>query len=223
MTTRKNWRGCSTFSDNQFVLPLREHAANATPSASIKQLRPRGRTCGECAGDPFANFGVPYRRMIERRARAGPPILPGQLRKTHLSCPPSSPVSRPRRPASCISAARGRLCSTGSTPSASAASSCCASRTPTASARRMQRRRDPRRPALARLEWDGEAVSQFRARRRHREVAEQLLASGTPIAATRGRRAATNARKARLEGKPMRYDGRWRDRDPAEAPAASRP
>ena len=28
--------------------------------------------------------------------------------------------------------------------------------------------------------------------------------------------------KARLEGKPMRYDGRWRDRDPSEAPPASR-
>ena len=29
--------------------------------------------------------------------------------------------------------------------------------------------------------------------------------------------------KARLEGKPMRYDGRWRDRDPAEAPAGVKP
>ena len=29
--------------------------------------------------------------------------------------------------------------------------------------------------------------------------------------------------KARLEGKPMRYDGRWRDRDPAEAPAGVAP
>ena len=29
--------------------------------------------------------------------------------------------------------------------------------------------------------------------------------------------------KARLEGKPMRYDGRWRDRDPAEAPPGVAP
>jgi len=29
--------------------------------------------------------------------------------------------------------------------------------------------------------------------------------------------------KARLEGKPMRYDGRWRDRDPAEAPSGVKP
>ena len=29
--------------------------------------------------------------------------------------------------------------------------------------------------------------------------------------------------KQRLEGKPMRYDGRWRDRDPSEAPAGVAP
>ena len=29
--------------------------------------------------------------------------------------------------------------------------------------------------------------------------------------------------KARLEGKPMRYDGRWRDRDPSEAPPGVEP
>ena len=29
--------------------------------------------------------------------------------------------------------------------------------------------------------------------------------------------------KARAEGKPMRYDGRWRDRDPAEAPPGVKP
>ena len=41
----------------------------------------------------------------------------------------------PSPPASCISAARARPCSTGSTPSATAARCCCASRTPTGSAR----------------------------------------------------------------------------------------
>ena len=36
------------------------------------------------------------------------------------------------------------------------------------------------------------------------------------------RRSSTRcARRPRLEGRPMRYDGRWRDRDPAEAPQAS--
>ena len=29
--------------------------------------------------------------------------------------------------------------------------------------------------------------------------------------------------KARAEGRPMRYDGRWRDRDPSEAPAGVKP
>ena len=29
--------------------------------------------------------------------------------------------------------------------------------------------------------------------------------------------------KARLEGEPMRYDGRWRDRDPSEAPPGVKP
>ena len=29
--------------------------------------------------------------------------------------------------------------------------------------------------------------------------------------------------KARAEGRPLRYDGRWRDRDPAEAPAGVKP
>ena len=28
---------------------------------------------------------------------------------------------------------------------------------------------------------------------------------------------------ARAEGRPMRYDGRWRDRDPSEAPAGVKP
>ena len=29
--------------------------------------------------------------------------------------------------------------------------------------------------------------------------------------------------KARAEGRPPRYDGRWRDRDPSEAPAGVKP
>ena len=29
--------------------------------------------------------------------------------------------------------------------------------------------------------------------------------------------------KARAEGRPMRYDGRWRDRDPGDAPAGVKP
>ena len=68
------------------------------------------------------------------------------------------------------------------------------------------------------LDWDGEAVSQFERAERHREVAGELLAAGGAYRcyASTGELEAMRE-KARLEGKPMRYDGRWRDRDPALA------
>ena len=74
------------------------------------------------------------------------------------------------------------------------------------------------------LDWDGEAVSQFARAERHREVAGELLASGGAYRcyASTGELEAMRE-TARLEGKPMRYDGRWRDRDPALAPPALRP
>ncbi|SMF69939.1 glutamyl-tRNA synthetase [Tistlia consotensis] len=69
------------------------------------------------------------------------------------------------------------------------------------------------------LEWDGEVVYQFARAERHAEVARRLVAEGrayycyaTPAELEEMR--AT----ARAEGRPLRYDGRWRDRDPAEAP-----
>jgi len=74
------------------------------------------------------------------------------------------------------------------------------------------------------LDWDGEVVSQFSRVARHAEVAHQLLASGnayrcycTPeeLAAMRER--------AQAEGRFTGYDGRWRDRDPSEAPAGVAP
>ena len=68
------------------------------------------------------------------------------------------------------------------------------------------------------LDWDGEAISQFQRVERHREVAEQLLGSGGAYRCYASVEELEQMReKARLEGKPMRYDGRWRDRDPAEA------
>jgi glutamyl-tRNA synthetase len=74
------------------------------------------------------------------------------------------------------------------------------------------------------LKWDGKAISQFQRAGRHREVAEQLLASGGAYRCYASVEELEQMReKARLEGKPMRYDGRWRDRDPAEAPAGVRP
>lgn len=74
------------------------------------------------------------------------------------------------------------------------------------------------------LEWDGDAVSQFAGAARHREVAEQLLAEGKAYRcfATPGELAEMRE-KARAEGRPPRYDGRWRDRDPSEAPDGAKP
>jgi glutamyl-tRNA synthetase len=74
------------------------------------------------------------------------------------------------------------------------------------------------------LDWDGEPISQFARRERHAQAARELLAAGrayrcycTPAELEEMRE------KARREGQPIRYDGRWRDREPAEAPASVDP
>ena len=74
------------------------------------------------------------------------------------------------------------------------------------------------------LDWDGESVHQFLHASRHAEAAHGLLESGkayhcycTPEELVEMREA------ARAEGRTLRYDGRWRDRDPAEAPPGARP
>jgi glutamyl-tRNA synthetase len=73
------------------------------------------------------------------------------------------------------------------------------------------------------LTWDGEPISQYARAPRHREVAEELVRMGkayycyaTPAELEEMRE------KARAEGRPPRYDGRWRDRDPSEAPPGVR-
>jgi len=74
------------------------------------------------------------------------------------------------------------------------------------------------------LDWDGEAISQFARAERHREVAYQLLAAGGAYRCYASPEELEDMRqRARLEGKPMRYDGRWRDRDPSEAPPGVAP
>ncbi|HEX3937658.1 MAG TPA: glutamate--tRNA ligase [Xanthobacteraceae bacterium] len=74
------------------------------------------------------------------------------------------------------------------------------------------------------IAWDGDAVYQAARVARHREIAETLLATGhayrcyaSPEELTAMREAARAAGRARL------YDGRWRDRDPSEAPAGGKP
>jgi glutamyl-tRNA synthetase len=74
------------------------------------------------------------------------------------------------------------------------------------------------------LDWDGEPVSQFARRDRHAEVAHRLLETdrayrcyATPDELAEMRE------KARAEGRPLHYDGRWRHRDSSEAPAGVDP
>jgi glutamyl-tRNA synthetase len=74
------------------------------------------------------------------------------------------------------------------------------------------------------LDWDGEPIHQFARAARHAEVAHGMVAEGkayycyaTPDELNAMRE------QAKAEGRPMRYDGRWRDRDPATAPAGVKP
>jgi glutamyl-tRNA synthetase len=73
-------------------------------------------------------------------------------------------------------------------------------------------------------DWDGEVVHQFARADRHRDVAEALLASGNAYRCYASPQELEEMREAaRREGRPMRYDGRWRDRDAAEAPPGLQP
>src|SRR5246127_898950 len=74
------------------------------------------------------------------------------------------------------------------------------------------------------LSWDGEIVYQSTRAARHADIARPLLAAGraynfycTPVELEAMRE------KARAERRSVRYDGTWRDRDPAEAPAGVPP
>jgi glutamyl-tRNA synthetase len=74
------------------------------------------------------------------------------------------------------------------------------------------------------LEWDGDTVYQFSRAARHREVAHMLLASGRAYRCYASADELKEMReKARSEGRAKLYDGRWRDRDPSEAPPGVEP
>lgn len=74
------------------------------------------------------------------------------------------------------------------------------------------------------LDWDGETVYQYSRVARHREVAEQMLAAGKAYRCyATPEELAEMREKARAEGKTRLYDGRWRDRDPADAPPGLKP
>lgn len=74
------------------------------------------------------------------------------------------------------------------------------------------------------LECDGEPVSQSARRDRHAEVAQQLLDGGHAYRCYASPEELTEMRaQQKAAGQPTRYDGRWRDRDPSEAPAGVDP
>lgn len=74
------------------------------------------------------------------------------------------------------------------------------------------------------LDWDGDVTYQFARAARHAEIANRLLAEGKAYHcyATPEELDAMRAEQ-KAKGLPMRYDGRWRDRDPKDAPAGVKP
>ena len=69
------------------------------------------------------------------------------------------------------------------------------------------------------LDHDGEIVMQSERAQRHAEVARQLLAAGRAYYCyCSPEELAAMREKQRAEGRSIRYEGIWRDRDPSEVP-----
>ena len=74
------------------------------------------------------------------------------------------------------------------------------------------------------ISWDGDVVYQFARAARHREAVEQMLAQGKAYPCYASPQELQEMReKARAEGRTRLYDGRWRDRDPSDAPPGVKP
>ena len=74
------------------------------------------------------------------------------------------------------------------------------------------------------LDWDGEPLFQFERAARHREVAQQLLAAGKAYHCYASAAELEEMREAaKAAGRSRMYDGRWRDRDPKDAPDGVKP
>src|SRR5271156_6433129 len=74
------------------------------------------------------------------------------------------------------------------------------------------------------ITWDGDAIYQFSRSARHREIAEQLLAAGHAYRCYATQDELAQMREtAKRESRARLYDGRWRDRDPGEAPPDIKP
>lgn len=69
------------------------------------------------------------------------------------------------------------------------------------------------------LDYDGDAVYQFARAKRHREVAQQLLDAGKAYKCYCSKEELDAMRKdAEIKKLPLRYNGKWRDKDHTEAP-----
>ena len=74
------------------------------------------------------------------------------------------------------------------------------------------------------LDWDDEVVYQSRRLVRHAEAAQGLVAEGRAYRCWASpEELAAMREKAKAEGRSPRYDGMWRDRDPATGPAGVQP
>lgn len=72
------------------------------------------------------------------------------------------------------------------------------------------------------LNWDGDVVYQFARADRHAQVANELLEKGHAYRCYATPEELAELREQQRAAKqPLRYDGRWRDRDPSEAPAGA--
>ncbi len=69
------------------------------------------------------------------------------------------------------------------------------------------------------LDWDGDVFFQSKGAEHHAALARELLAQGKAYHCYCSPEELDAMRQAaRAEGRPVRYDGHWRDRDPSEAP-----
>lgn len=74
------------------------------------------------------------------------------------------------------------------------------------------------------IDWSGDVIYQFARAERHREAVEQMIAAGRayPCFAT-AQELEEMRETARKEGRPPRYDGRWRDRPASDYPTDRKP
>jgi glutamyl-tRNA synthetase len=74
------------------------------------------------------------------------------------------------------------------------------------------------------LNWDGDAVMQFARAPRHAEVVRAMLAQGNAYPCYGSPQDLEQMREeAKAKGLPLKYNGMWRDRDPADAPPGVAP